>query len=79
MKGLWNILEPKSEIFLSSARKEYIIPVKLTAIILCHSSSSSSATGLMPWCFPTIPAQFAAPSTLYQCGSSREKNIIGEW
>ncbi len=55
-------MDPPSLILLSSPRRQYIKPVRLTAMILCHSSSSSSATEFMPWSFPMTPATLAAPS-----------------
>lgn len=32
-------------------------------MILCHSWSSSSVSGVIPWAFPITPAQLTAPSS----------------
>lgn len=56
-------MEPPSITLFSSALKQYIIPVRFTAMIRSHSPSSRSVTASLPWPFPMIPATLAAPSS----------------
>lgn len=62
-------MDPESAIFRSSARRQYMMPVRLTARMRCHSSSSRSAMVRVPWCLPMMPAQLAAPSRRPCCAT----------